>query len=380
MLATTTPYAKWTLYSIALFIVVALNWLVFTNVDEVTRGMGKIVPYSQVQIIQNLEGGILEKIFVREGDIVKKQQVVAKLNDMLFVSQYQQSYAKYLTLLARIARLEAETTNKPVIAFPAEVLGETKLIAQEQNLFKSKVDLLRNSIQNLQENYRLAKQELEITEPLVKQGVISQVELLRLQRQISEIQTRIDSFKDNFYESELAQLNEDRDDARVLTESLAALKDRMERTLVRSKVDGIVKQIYVNTVGGVIKPGEPIMEIVPMNDKLVVEAMLRPSDIAFVHVGQKALVKITAYDYSIYGGLNAKVTNISADTSSDQKGNSFYEVQLETDKNYLGSKRGSLPIITGMTVMVDIITGKRSVMHYILKPILRAKEKALRER
>lgn len=380
MLAKTTPYAKWALYIVAVFIIVALSWFIFANVDEVARGMGKVVPYSQVQIIQNLEGGILEKVLVREGDAVKRQQVVAKLDDTTFASQYQQSYAKHITLLASIARLEAETTNKTAIDFPKEVLSDPKLVIQENNLFKSKMDLLKNSIRNLQENYRLAQKELDITAPLVKQGVLSQVELLRLQRTISEIQTRIDSFKDNFYETESSALDKDRDDARVLSESLAALRDRMDRTFIRSPVDGVVKQIIVNTIGGVVKPGEPIMEIVPVHDKLVIEVVLNPSDIAFVHVGQKALVRITAYDYSIYGGLHAKVTNISADTSNDQKGNSFYEVKLETDKSYLGSKVGALPIMPGMTASVDIITGKRSVMHYILKPILRAKEKALRER
>lgn len=380
MLATTSPYTKWTLYIIVTFFIIIFTWSNCTNIDEVSRGIGKIVPYSQVQIMQNLEGGILEKIFVREGETVKKQQVVAKLDDTLFASQYKQGYNKYLSLLATIARLEAETNHQSTIKFPPEIANNDKLTQQQNILFKSKIALLQNTVQNLQKNHALVQKEINITEPMVKQGVLSQIELLRLQRQLSEIKSKIDSVQDNFYENELSELNKSRDDATILSASLAALKDRMERTLIRSQIDGIVKQIHINTVGGVIKPGEPIMEIVPIHDKLVVEAMLRPSDIAFVHPGQRALVKVTAYDYSIYGGLKATVTNVSADTNIDQRGNSFYEVTLETDKNYLDSKKGTLPIMPGMTTVVDIVTGKRSVMHYILKPILRAKEKALRER
>jgi adhesin transport system membrane fusion protein len=190
----------------------------------------------------------------------------------------------------------------------------------------------------------------------------------------------MDSYKDNFYESAFSELNQYKAEASVLAENLAALKDRMQRTTITSPVDGIIKQIYFNTIGGVIEPAKPIMEVVPLNDKLIIEAHILPKDIAFIKAGQDAKVKITAYDYSIYGGLDATVTHVSADTSMDPRGNPYYEVDLTTDKNYFGSKKGSLPIMVGMTAQVDIITGKKPVLNYLLKPFLKAKEKAMRER
>jgi adhesin transport system membrane fusion protein len=380
MLAKSTPLANVLLAILVLFLLAAVIWLQLAKLDEVTRGMGKVVPASEVQIIQNLEGGILSKIFVQEGDSVTKGQVLTQLDDTRFAAQYKQGYTKYASLLATIARLTAETENKSHIIFPPEVTKNLALVRRETNLFNSERQLLKNTLFNLEHSYKIAVHELNITKPLVKQGVMSKIELLRIQRDVNAIKTRMDSYKDNFYESAFSELNQYKAEASVLAENLAALKDRMQRTTITSPVDGIIKQIYFNTIGGVIEPAKPIMEVVPLNDKLIIEAHILPKDIAFIKAGQDAKVKITAYDYSIYGGLDATVTHVSADTSMDPRGNPYYEVDLTTDKNYFGSKKGSLPIMVGMTAQVDIITGKKPVLNYLLKPFLKAKEKAMRER
>jgi len=380
LLAKSTPFANVVLYILVILLLVGIVWLRVAKLDEITRGMGKVVPASQVQIIQNLEGGILSKIYVKEGDTVQKSQILAQLDDTLFSAQYKQSYAKYLTLLASSARLEAETQHKSRVTFPPEVQNHPKLIAQETKLFNSKMHLLNNTLKNFRHSYKLAVRQLNITKPLVKQGVMSKIELIHIQKEVSSIKTRMDSYKDNFYETEMTELNGRKAETSILAENLAALKDRMRRTTIKSPVTGIVKQIYTNTLGGVIQSAQPIMEIVPLNDNLVVEAQIQPKDIAFIKTGQDAKVKVTAYDYAIYGGLEGKVTHISADTSTDPRGNSFYEITIKTDKNYFGSKVGSLPIMPGMTAQIDIITGKKPVMYYLLKPLLRAKEKAMRER
>lgn len=380
LLAKATPLSHVVITFIFLFFSVAFLWSKVADLDEVTRGVGKVVPSSKVQVIQNLEGGILSKIYVKEGEQVKKGQILAKLDDTLFKSQYQNSYSQYETLLANIACLKAQTQFKEHINFPPEVKDNQQLVNQENELFKSKRTYYNNTLKNMEHSYKLAMRELNITAPLVKKGVMSKIELIRIQREVNSIQTNMDAFKDNFLKNELSELNDKQAERDALIENLAALKDRMQRTAMRSPVDGIIKQIYINTVGGIVEPARPIMEIVPLNDKLVIEAQIKPSDIAFIEKDQPAMVKISAYDYSIYGGLKAKVTNVSADTSIDSKGNSYYEVTLKTDKSYLGSKEGSLPIMPGMTAVVDIITGKKTVLNYLLKPVLKVKEKAMREK
>ncbi len=380
MLAKSTPLSKVLLFLIIFVLIVGLVWAAFSNLDELVRGIGKVVPASHVQNIQNLEGGILSKILVKEGDSVKKGQILLKLDNTRFLSQYSEVYSQYISKLACVLRLDAEINNKKTITFPPEVLKNQKLIHRQNHLFASRKKAFKNTIDNLKNSYNLFQKEIKIVEPLVKKGVMSRVELLRLKRDAASFKTRLDSYKDAYYEKILTHLVEERADVERYIESLKALKDREQRTVIRSPVNGIVKQIYVNTLGGVVKPAVLIMEIVPLKDQLIIESRIRPEDIGFIKIGQKATIKITAYDYSVYGGLKAVVTNISADTSIDATGRSFYEVTLRTDKNYLGEKKGNFPIIPGMVASVDIMTGEKSVLTYILKPILRAKEKSLRER
>lgn len=375
-----TPLLTATLLIIAAFLLIGVIWASFANIDEITRGIGKVVPSSQVQIIQNLEGGILSKIFVTEGQKVKKGQPLAQLDSTMFAAQYNEGYAKWLALQATIARLKAQTENKTRISFPPEVLKSKELVKHETNLFASKQELINDTMENLNRSYKLANEELQIIEPLVAEGIISKIELLRLQRELATIKGRIDANENDFRERAFTELTRTKANANMLAEKLTALKDRMQRTTLISPVDGIVKQIHLNTKGGILKPAMPIMEIVPLNDQLIIEALVQPSDIGFIKIGQKAKVKITAYDYAVYGDLSAVVTNIGADTNIDQRGNSFYEVTLKTDKNYLGNKKGNFPIVPGMMAVAEIITGKKSVMTYLMMPIIRAKEKAMRER
>jgi membrane fusion protein, adhesin transport system len=381
LLTRSAPLIGTSLYLFAGFIVLIIIWLSISQIDEVTSGMGKVVPFSQVQIIQNLEGGILKQILVKEGDVVKQGQILVKLDDTYFASSYREKYAQYLTLQTTAARLMAEEKNADTINFPPEVVTNSTLVSQETALFTSRQKSLKENVANLKRSYKLAIDELNITEPLVAHKVISRIELLRLQRDIVSIKTRLDAYENDYQQQVLTDLTKTQANIAALQEDLTALKDRMERTTMRSPVNGIIKQIYLTTVGGILRPAVPIMEVVPINDNLIIEARISPTDIGFIKIGQKAQIKITAYDYSIYGSLDAVVTNISADTTVDEaRSISYYEVDLKTDKNYLNSKDGPLKIAPGMLASVDILTGKKTLMTYLLKPIFRAQGKALRER
>ena len=418
------PSAYFLLFIIALFFIVFLWWANWATLDEVTRGDGKVIPSSQIQVVQNLEGGIIAGISVREGDVVNKGQILVRIDQTQAAAGYRESRAKYLSLLAAVARLKAEVARTEV-AFPGEVLDDAPdVAADELALFASrrlglKTDLailrrqedqrrqelveLRGRLVRLKESYQLVTEELKIIEPLVANGVVSKVELLRLRREANDIKgdreatrlaiprasaarheatQRIEERKISLRTESLRELNQKSAELAVVAETITSGKDRALRADVRSPVHGTVKQILVSTVGGVIRPGQELVEIVPLEDTLLIEARIRPADIAFLRPGQDATVKITAYDFSIYGGLKAKVEHISADTIEDeqQKGETFYRIRLRTDRSYLGTEQDPLPIIPGMTASVDILTGEKTVLDYLLKPVLKVRERALRER
>jgi adhesin transport system membrane fusion protein len=332
-------------------------------------------------VIQNLEGGILSELTVVDGQSVKRGQILLRIDDTRFVSSYREQQQKYLALLASVARLVAETNGKSTIDFPPELKDYHDLMARETSLFESRKNGLKETIGNLQTSFNIAKKELDITTPLVKQGVMSQVELLHAERVVNEIHTQIDEKTNAFKEQAHADLNKQKAELNAITEELMSQKDRVTRTTVRSPVDGVVKKIYINTIGGVIQPGMDIMEVVPDEDYLIVEARVLPKDIAFIDVGQRAKVKFSAYDFSIYGGLDGKVVEIGADTITDDKAKeTYYEVKVRTEQNYLEHYHDKLPVKVGMVATVDIITGHKSILSYILKPILKAKQYALRER
>ena len=418
------PTAYLLLFIIALFFVVFLSWAHVATLDEVTRGDGTVIPSSQIQVVQNLEGGIVAGISVREGEVVDKDQILVRIDQTQAAAGYRESRARYLSLLAAVARLKAEVDGTEV-AFPGEVLDDAPdVAADELALFASrrsglKTDLailrrqedqrrqelveLRGRLVRLKESYQLVTEEVNIIEPLVASGVVSKVELLRLRREANSIKGdrqatrlaiprasaalreatgRIEERKISLRTESLRELNQKSAELAVVAETIASGKDRALRADVRSPVHGTVKQILVSTVGGVIRPGQELVEIVPLEDTLLIEARIRPADIAFLRPGQDATVKITAYDFSIYGGLKAKVENISADTIEDeqQKGETFYRIRLRTDRAYLGTEQEPLPIIPGMTASVDILTGEKTVLDYLLKPVLKVRERALRER
>lgn len=374
-------FERITLYLIVLFVITGLIWAYYAEIDEVTVGQGKVIPSSQVQIIQNLEGGILSEMKVREGDIVQKDQVLLRIDDTRHNSSFREGRSRYLALLAASLRLKAETEGTR-LAFPTEIEREAPdLVKYESNLYHSRLNGLEVSLASLRQSLQLATDELRIMEPLVARGATSEVEVLRLRRQVNEIKGSIDDKRNKFRADALTELNKIRADLDGVKESNVASSDKVARTVVRSPMNGIVKKVNVTTVGGIIQPGMDILEVVPIENNLLVEAQVKPADIAFLRPGQNAIVKITAYDFSIYGGLPATLDQISADTITDDKKNEpFYRIQVRTSVNYLGSADKPLPIIPGMVASVEILTGKKTVLDYLLKPFLKAKEKSLRER
>jgi len=411
-----------TIWGIICFFLFLVLWANFAVLDEVTRGDGKAIPSSKLQKIQNLEGGIVTHIYVNDGQVVEAGAPLLRLDDTRFVSNVGETEADRVGLTLRVERLSAEVEDRP-LNIDAELRKVApSQAANEEALYQSRRQQLQDEIGGLQEQlvqrqqelrefsskqaqYRnslqLLRQEIGMSEPLVAQGAVSPVEVLRLKRAevenrgqldatslaipraesaIKEAERKIDETRGKFRSDALTQLNEARTDLNKTQATGKALEDRVSRTLVTSPVRGIVKQVLVTTIGGVIQPGSDLVEIVPLDDTLLVEARIRPQDIAFLHPGQEAMVKFTAYDFTIYGGLKAKLEQIGADTITDEEGNTFYLIKLRTDRSHLGTDEKPLLIIPGMVASVDIITGKKSVLSYLLKPIIRARAEALRER
>ncbi|WP_445180246.1 HlyD family type I secretion periplasmic adaptor subunit [Pseudomonas sp. McL0111] len=412
-----------TIWAIIGFFVFLMLWANFAVIDEVTKGDGKAIPSSKIQKIQNLEGGIVSELFAKEGQIVEAGAPLIRLDDTRFASNVGETEADRLSMVLRVERLSAEVDDRP-LNFPDDVLkavpGQAK---SEESLYVSRRQQLHDEIGGLQEQliqrqqelrefsskqtqYRqqlgLQRQEINMSEPLVAQGAVSPVEVLRLKRAevetrgqldattlaipraesaIKEVQRKIDETRGKFRSEALTQLNEARTDLNKAQATGKALEDRVSRTLVTSPVRGIVNKLLVNTIGGVIQPGVDLVEIVPLDDTLLVEAKIRPQDIAFLHPGQEATVKFTAYDYTIYGGLKGKLEQIGADTITDEdKKTTYYIIKVRTERSHLGTDEKPLLIIPGMVASVDIITGKKSVLSYLLKPIIRARAEALHER
>ena len=357
---------------ITLFLVIMLVWAYFAVLDEVTTAEGKVIPSQKTKVVQNLEGGIVKDILVHEGQNVDQGQILMHLDDTRFSSSFREGKLKEQTMEIKIARLTSELNNKPfkISTELSKIFPE--LVATEKELYLSK----QQELKSLQSKRALLLREIKMTRPLVKEGAVSEVELLRLQQQRHEVNGAIGRFRS----LSLQELNAAKAEESRIEENNRALQYQLTRTEVLSPVKGIVKQVYVTTVGGVVKPGMPLMEVVPLDDSLLVEAQVKPRDIGFLHAGQEAIVKVSAYDFSIYGGLKGKVEHISADTTVDQRGNSYYELWVRTKKNYVQRNNEKLRIIPGMQVSVDILTGHKSVLDYLLKPILKTKQRALRER
>jgi adhesin transport system membrane fusion protein len=412
--------ARILLWSSLLCVLVLLIWASLGYIDEVVRGQGKVVPSRQVQVVQSLDGGVVEEILVRPGQRVDAGQVLLRLDPTRSTASLGENKAETLALKAKAARLEALATGEPFKA-PDDVLKQApNVVEMERRVWESKTQELQTAIsiardqfnqrqQELRETMAnrdqaasscsLTSEELRVTKPLLSSGAVSEVDLLRLQRdvarfcgeakaagaQIGRIQAAIQEAERKVQESELnarnlarVELSETRGKLSSLEQGQLALQDRVKLAEVRSPVRGTVNNLMANTVGGVVQPGKDILDIVPMDDTLLLEVQINPKDIGFLHFGQKAEVKFTAYDFAIYGGLAGKVEQIGANTITDEKGNSFYIVKVRTDRAHVGDD--SRPIIPGMQAEVHILTGQRTLMQYLLKPILRAKANAFTER
>lgn len=402
-----------------LFLLLLVLWAAYAELDEVTRGDGKVVPTSQVQVIQSVDGGIVEELPVREGQLVEAGQLLLRVDSTRFLSTMLESRASLLALQAKALRLQALTQGGSFIPPPELLRDAPDIVAQEMRLYRSRreeisaqVSISQNQLMQRQQELNevrarkeqaergleLMLKELNATKPMVATGAVSEVEVLRLDRevarlrgdreqadaQISRVQAAIQEATRRIEEVQLtvrnqmsAELSETMSKLSSMSEGGRALADKVKHADIRSPVRGTVKRLLVNTVGGVVQPGKEVVEIVPSDDALILEAQVSPRDIAFLHPGQEAMVKFTAYDFSIYGGLVAEVVNISADSVVDEKGNANYLVRVRTRKASLGP---NLPIIPGMVAQVDILTGKKTVLAYLLKPVLRAKANALSER
>jgi len=411
--------ARILLKSVGIALAIAVMWAAVSRLDEVTRGEGKVIPSRQLQVLQSLDGGVVEEILVKEGDVVDAEQVLLRIDPTRFASSVRESRVQYSALVAKAARLKALTEGTP-FKVPDEIAKEDpKTVEEERRLYESRRNELetqssiarqqlaqrqqelvevRARYEQASKSYDISARELAVTKPLIASGEVSEVELLRLERdvarfrgerdmasaQISRIQASISEANHKLEEVGLAFRNESGKElgetmARLnaLAEGSVGLSDKVTRSVLRSPVKGTVKRVLVNTVGGVVQPGKDVIEIVPLEDNLLLEARVQPRDIAFLRPGQKVVVKFTAYDFSIYGGLDGKLEHIGADSVVDEKGNAYYTVRVRTNKPTLGN---NLPVIPGMIVEVDIITGEKSVLTYLLKPVLRAKARALSER
>ena len=405
-----------------LFVLTAIIWASFATLDEIAHAEGKVIPSTQVQVVQNLEGGILTSVKVKPGQSVLAGQIMLTLDDTRFASSYREGKLTSNELIARVARLEAEISGEDfsqnslsdqmqgvyfgdeIQLFQArkqELKSSVEILKSQKTQLESDLDKLRAAEETLSENARLKQDELELTTPAVQSGSVSQVEFIRLQvavneslgqlketRQaipgsiaaVKEAEKKIQERLQQFISEAQAQLNIAKTELQKANVSNVALEDRVRRTGVKSPVNGTINQVLVNTIGAVVQPGMALIEIVPADDTLLIEARIRPADIAFVYPGQKAKVKLTAYDFAIYGGLDSVIELISADSISDQIGGAYFKIQVRTKKNYLGSTAAPLPIIPGMMASVDIITGEKTVMDYILNPLRRARSAALTER
>jgi adhesin transport system membrane fusion protein len=406
---------KTILIAMALFIM----WTAVALIDEITKGEGKVIPSSQIQILQSLDGGIVVEINVKEGQIVDAGQVLLRVDPTRFESSVRENRSQYLALTTKVARLRALSEGMPFVPPPEVVIEDPKTVQDEQRLYETAranvealISIARQQLVQRQQElsemrvkreqasqaYDLTAKELAVTKPLISSGAVSEVELLRLERDASRFRGERDMASAQILRSQAAmseasrkieevELNARNEVRRELAETMAklnafseggvALADKVKHASIRSPVKGTVKRLMVNTVGGVVQPGRDLVEVVPFDDALILEAKVAPKDIAFLRPGQPAMVKFTAYDFSTYGGLDAKLEHIGADSITDERGNTFFLVRVRTNKSFLGA---NLPIIPGMVAEVDIITGKKSILSYLLKPVLRAKQAALTER
>lgn len=369
--------ASWPIFWACLLSIVSfIVWANWAELDEVTRGEGRVVPYSRIQKIQSLEGGILEQLMVKEGDVVEAGQLLAKLDNTRFNSAYMESKSHSEALIAAIARLEAETLDKGKIKFPASIPAKSHFAASERALFKARREKLHEAVHSLNSELALLRKQLRVIEPLVASRAASEMEALRLSKEIASLNGKLSEINRSYFQDAYTELASKKAELSELEQNLLQRKDQLSRTQVLSPVKGRVNDILITTRGGVIQPGEPIMEVTPIDEQLLVEAKVKPRDVAFLVPGMPAKVKITAYDYTIYGDIDGTLEQISPDTIEEDtiRGKEpFYKILIRTNTNYLKKGGEILPIKPGMIAEVDIQSGKRTVFNYLLRPLLKAR-------
>lgn len=408
------------LYTVLLAAIALIVWSYFASIDEVTRGTGRVIPSSQLQKVQSFDGGVVQEILVREGELVEAGQVLMRIDPTRFIANFRENRAQALALRARAERLRALATDTPFNPDEELRIEAPDIVAQEREVYESRREELREQESILRDRIRqreeelneakarrdtaqreanMASQELNLTRPLLQSGAVSEVDILRLEREVSratgernqaaasvarleaaveEARTQLRELgaeRRSNWRNDLAQTI---GDLGALDESSAGLQDRVRLAEVRSPVTGVVQRLGITTLGGVVQPGQEVVDIIPSDDQLLVEARIAPQDIAFLRPGQPATIKLTAYDFAIFGGLQAELDHISADTITDDNDNTFYLVRVRTlEGENLGS---DIQVIPGMTAQVDIMTGKRTVMQFLLKPVLRAWSDSMGER
>ena len=385
MVTHSTHRASLMLWITAVIVGVALIWAKFAVLEEITVGQGRVIPTSREQVIQNLEGGILAEMDVREGDIVEKGQVLLRIDGAKANAVYREGVSKLLALKGAATRLRAEALGRP-LSFPDDVRESPDIVATETEAFNARRRALVQGGDALRRSLALAEREISITEPLSAKGLVSEIELLKLRRQANDLRAQI-AERENKYRSDAnTELSKVEGELAQVGENVAGRQDVVERTTVRAPLRGTVKNIRVTTIGGIIQAGTDIMEIVPLEDQLLVEARIKPSDVAFLRPGLPATVKISAYDFGIYGGLEGTIEHVSPDTFKDEKrtvanpeDSAYYRLLVRTKTATLKRNDMSLEIIPGMTASVEILTGHKSVLDYLLKPVFKAQE-AMRER
>ena len=372
-----------TLWITILALAVFFIWANYSELDTITRGQGAVIANSKTQSIQSFDGGVIENIHVKEGDTVQKNQILVTLEKIKIEAAFREQRSKVAALRAAKARLNAEIFggqpkfDDDIKDYPQFKINQLKLLERKRSMIKEQIDALELSL-------RIVKKQLQMTKALVPTGDVSLMEALKLQNQVSDMSAQIENTKNKYFQDTQAELNKIEEDLSASLQTLALRQDQLDHVVLRSPTNGIVKNIRITTLGGVVKPSEEVMQIVPAEDDLVIEAKIKPSDIAFLRKGQNANIKIDAYDYSIYGSLEGKLIYISADTLTEeakQNEPSYYRIKVQTQgRQFSGRPQEKIEIQTGMTAIVEIKTGKNNVLKYLFKPLIKTIDSSLTER
>ncbi len=379
------PQPRWWrfgLWAVALTLLVLIAWAALTTLDEVTTGVGKVVPTSREQLVQAVDAGVVSEVLVKEGELVQANQALVRIDDVRAGANVQESQARINGLQAAAVRLRAESRGSALVFAPALRQRNPELVRTEEQTYAARRHSLDAGLAALQQSLKGFQDELAITEPMAAKGLVSDLDVLRIRRSITETQGRMAELQSKYRADAAAELARIEGELGSQSATLAGRSDAVRRTVLRAPKRGVVKNIRVTTQGGVVQAGQEIMEIVPIDDTLLIETRIRPTDIAFLRPGLPVTVKITAYDSGIYGWLDGELVSISADTLRDEvrREETYYKVMVRTSRAALTTREGrELPIIAGMQAFVDIKTGQKTVLSYLFKPILRARE-ALRER